>query len=281
MVKKVKAKINPAKYYLIIGYHLAEKYKDFPTIRVNLNGQLISEFECDNEQLTEFSARFDHRIIFRSQPHTHTRTTIHKTSSTAKHKIVEIDTSTWPSEGELTIEVLHNYSDYNNGFMKKRSLVSIQPVFLIRKDILDDQTKMHSILKRWVRLCFLSSTKEYSDFTFPWPGILHDLFELDRSIGEKIGYHKGGNYKIKIKIKKKHKTYMLLSDNEHIKGFPRFSNFLVGWYQFYSKKYFDTVVTQGDNLDGRMQTQVKLVENLKGISSSNEDKRDNHTQKTR
>ena len=45
------------KYYLIIGYQLLEKYKEFPSVRVYINQQLVDEFKCDSEQTTKISAK--------------------------------------------------------------------------------------------------------------------------------------------------------------------------------------------------------------------------------
>ena len=128
------------KYYLIIGYQLLEKYRKFPTVRVRLNGQLVDEFLCDNEQTTEISVqrRFSKNMSGTCHNWKWDSTETSKFMTPAKYKMIELDATSWPDKGELTIEVSNNNSNYNNGFMTLRSIVWITPVILIRKDIHDN-----------------------------------------------------------------------------------------------------------------------------------------------
>ena len=138
------------KYYLIIGYQLLEKYREFPTLRVHINGQLVDEFLCDNEQTKEISVqrRFSKNMSGTCHNWKWDSTETSKFMTPAKYKMIELDATSWPDKGELTIEVSNNNSNYNNGFMTLRSIVWITPVILIRKDIHDNISILHRIMKK-------------------------------------------------------------------------------------------------------------------------------------
>ena len=127
-----------------------EKNKDFPTIRVNVNGQLVDEFVCDNEQSIEVSERVIENKCNGSKylKHRIDRIDHHKFLIPKKCRVIELDTSSWSTEGEISINVSNNKSNYNNGFMSKRSMVSLEPVFLISKDMYHDRNSLYRIFKK-------------------------------------------------------------------------------------------------------------------------------------
>jgi|TARA_R110000822_G_scaffold271013_1_gene393831 hypothetical protein len=266
------------KYYLIIGYQLVEKHKEFPIVRVHVDGQLVDEFECDNEQSTEVSLR--ERRIRRDHGTCYDYTVglneTNRISTPEKHKVIELDSSTWSDQSDLVIEVSNNNSNYCNGFISKRSLVWLTPVFLIRKDIHDDPYVMHRIIKR-SRLARMRPGKSRESYTsyssahrtaWPgesyssWPGVMLD-----------VNNHKlGGNYKRKFNIRKKYKTHMLVHDDQVSKGYLHLDLFAVAWYQHYSKKYFEMVLENITNLDaGATTTNLELREKSKEINTNDED----------
>jgi hypothetical protein len=266
------------KYYLIIGYQLLEKYREFPTVRAYINGELVDEFECDNEQTTKISAKFTTDIHFcaeHSENVLHNSTT-HEFTATKKYKVIEVDSSLWPDEGNLVLEVLNNQSDYNNGFMNKRSLVSFGIVLLIRKDIHDSTSKMYRIIKKYhtavkkhninIKLAMAGGDPR----EFPrWPGVTEYLAD---GMMDMANYPRGGNFKKKFTIKKKHKMHMLLSEHVETKGYFFIDRFFLAWYQYYSKIYFKLTTIQHDIISTNNGPDKRTVSvEIKEINTSNED----------
>ena len=265
------------KYYLIIGYQLVEKHKEFPTVRVYINEQLIDEFECDNEQATEISFQERSEVKAYGKCHNMGRDTINtfKYSTPAKCKVIELDSSTWLDDGELMIEVSNNNSNYNNGFITKESQVWFTPVFLIRKDMYDDKSILYSIIEKlsqanWEYKDDGSMARWGSKVRPIWPGFntypgwgYPNTFDL----------HRGGNFKIKFNIKKKHKIHMLVGDNLPIKGYFHLDRFFLAWYQHHSKNYFKLVEERISDIElsGSGKTNTYLKEKSKQINTRDED----------
>ena len=259
------------KYYLIIGYQLLEKHKEFPTVRVYINEQLIDEFECDNEQATEISIQERAEVKAYGKCHTMGRDTIDtfKYSTPAKYKVIELDSSTWLDNGELMIEVSNNNSNYNNGFMNKRSIVSFGTILLIRKDVLDDKSKMLRIIKKFyysernLHLRNRRSSWSLQGNQPRWPG-------LSNYPGEHLGFQdsisltSGGNFNLQCKIKKKHKMHILIKDTVETKGYFCMDRFFVAWYQYYSKNYFDMAGQRVHNHTKNVEKlEIEIKERLK------------------
>ena len=134
------------KYLLIIGYQLFEEYKTFPKVRVRVNDNLLDEFTCDNRKNTNVSSV--EKVITEVEgeggfKHTTVQNFENSFNCPAKYKVYELDDYSWAKNkrSSLTIEVFDNKSNYNNGFMNRRSLVCFNPIFLIRKDFLEDPEK--------------------------------------------------------------------------------------------------------------------------------------------
>ena len=232
------------KYYLIIGYQLLEKYREFPTVRVHINGQLVDEFLCDNEQTTEVSIQTKHIVNSHGTCFNKTWDSIEtsKFMTPAKYKMIELDATSWPDKGELTIEVSDNNSNYNNGFMTLRSIVWITPVILIRKDIHDNISILYRIMKKLRQELSRSGYKwdgpNGLETRATWPGISpYSTREIDRESFEEL--HGGGEFTLHFEIRKKHKTYILVVDSRPVKGYFCVDQFFLAWYEHHTKKCFN------------------------------------------
>ena len=232
------------KYYLIIGYQLLEKYRKFPIVRVRLNGQLVDEFLCDNEQTTEISVqrRFSKNMSGTCHNWKWDSTETSKFMTPAKYKMIELDATSWPDKGELTIEVSDNNSNYNNGFMTLRSIVWITPVILIRKDIHDNISILYRIMKKLRQELSRSGYKwdgpNGLETRATWPGISpYSTREIDRESFEEL--HGGGEFTLHFEIRKKHKTYILVVDSRPVKGYFCVDQFFLAWYEHHTKKCFN------------------------------------------
>lgn len=270
------------KYYLVIGYCLFEKNVDWPTIKVYVNNTLVDEFTCDNDRTTKITS---HNAI-REQNEgrygynaTYTQEFTSKFSTTKKHKVIEVDTSSWPDTGQLKIEVAGNKSNYNNGFMSKKSMVALQPIYLIPKDLLHDEETMKRIFLKMSNnqeriYIEKSQPKEIDSLTRTiWPGFtLYQAPSLDSVYGQKKVKEElicgGGDFTLNFDIIKKHKIFMLTKDRWKKKGYLFTDSFFHAWYQHFTKKYFNLVVYQNFDREGITRSRyVKLEE----INTSNED----------
>ena len=232
------------KYYLIIGYQLLEKYREFPTLRVHINGQLVDEFLCDNEQTKEISVqrRFSKNMSGTCHNWKWDSTETSKFMTPAKYKMIELDATSWPDKGELTIEVSNNNSNYTNGFMTLRSIVWITPVILIRKDIHDNISILYRIMKKLRQELSRSGYKwdgpNGLETRATWPGISpYSTREIDRESFEEL--HGGGEFTLHFEIRKKHKTYILVVDSRPVKGYFCVDQFFLAWYEHHTKKCFN------------------------------------------
>ena len=232
------------KYYLIIGYQLLEKYRKFPIVRVRLNGQLVDEFLCDNEQTTEISVqrRFSKNMSGTCFNKTWDSIETSKFMTPAKYKMIELDATSWPDKGELTIEVSNNNSNYTNGFMTLRSIVWITPVILIRKDIHDNISILYRIMKKLRQELSRSGYKwdgpNGLETRATWPGISpYSTREIDTESFQEL--HSGGEFTLHFEIRKKHKTHILVVDSRPVKGYFCVDQFFLAWYEHHTKKCFN------------------------------------------
>ena len=257
------------KYYLIIGYQLLEKYKEFPIVRVYINKQLVDEFKCDSEQTTKISAKTSIKNYYSAEYYDTSLydSTIHEFTAPKKYKVIEVDSSSWTDKENLVLEVSHNRSDYTNGFMNKRSLVSFGVVFLIRKDIFDSTSKMHRIIKKFHTTEKTHRIRYPHPGQFPrWPGVTnHAGAGTDMDVANAP---RGGNFKKQFTIKKKHRTHMLVFEDVQTKGYFFLDRFFLAWYQYYSKIPFELTTIDKSNLNtGKRTVSVEIKE----INTSNED----------
>ena len=252
------------KYYLIIGYQLLEKYKQLPTVRVCLNGQLVDEFLCDNEQTTEIlvQSRFSKNMSGTCHNWKWDSVETSRYMTPAKYKMIELDATSWPDKGELTIEVSDNNSNYNNGFMTLRSVVWITPVILIRKDLHDNISVLYRIMKKLRQ----ELTRSGYDWPGPngletratWPGISpYSTREIDRESFEEL--HGGGDFTLHFEIRKKHKTHILVVDSRPVKGYFRVDRFFLAWYEHHTKRSFNLTEKITHNVDTGQRTKSKVL----------------------
>jgi hypothetical protein len=251
------------KYSLIIGHQLFEKFKDYPKIRVFINDRFIEEFLCDNEESTQLDLYdekyyeingecgygFKQLRLFKSQY-----------LSPKKFTIIDLDPSWWKDHNVLKIEVKGNFSNNTNGFITKRSIVALNPVFLLRTDLLNDkkmmQRIMHYDLKAREHPHLLKRRGQDRLKRWRWPGktaytLCMDTNGLAWRTNDFEYSTKGGDFMIDFDIIKKHKTYILkqntivqdphekISEDAHkIIGIFRIDSFFRAWYQSYIKDKF-------------------------------------------
>ena len=212
------------KYTLIIGYHLIEKNKDYPTIRISLNNNFISEFDCDNEKtvVRDTNTQILGETLFYNTEYKQAISRWRKNTVTmpCKFKTFELDSTTWKHNNKLCIEIQNNKSNYTNGFMSKRSLVVLRPIYLIPTTWLEDKKKSAKLLKK----CYLIERRigRFMDKKrWPWPGIYDD------GCPEFFG----GETKIYLDIKKQKNFFIITSDNfqdSPMQGFPE-----INWEFFF------------------------------------------------
>ena len=136
----------------------------------------------------------------------------------------------------MKIEVTNNKSNYTNGFMSKKSMVIINPVYLVPKDLFDDKSKMHRIIKRTAQLKgktpaagFLKSKKYLSRNRIQWPGFcLYPDHRQFASYGTVL--KQGGDFEINFNIQKKHRVYVLSLDTNLPIGYFFTDDFFYAWY---------------------------------------------------
>ena len=218
------------KYRLIIGYHLVEKNKEFPTIRISLDNNLIDEFDCDNEKTVNVGTKLDYNQQI-SYPGTQyivdiTRTRTKTVTVPCKFKTFTLDSDSWTDDHKLCVEILNNNSNYSNGFVTKRSLVAIRPIYLIPEILFNDKEKMVKFIKksRPIRDKLSNGSPQKK---WRWPGI------YDEDFPEFFG----GKAKINLAIKKKQNYFIILPDNSQnieMTGFPLISEFFYSWMEAYS-----------------------------------------------
>jgi hypothetical protein len=234
------------KYYLIIGYYLKEKNENFPRIRVSIGNKFVDEFTCDNETLVDIN--LTEKIVLSTtwddSPYkSGTERTTRKNFNTPKNnKIFELDSSDWVDGDQLRIEILGNNSNYNNGFMTKRSLVSLRPIFLLPETLMNNEGLLKRIAKKNNLITFkLEQTYEETGVNFEdkwqWPCVANYKGALGPDD------LRGGQSSIVFQLAKKFNTFMLVDPKCETKliGFPIIPEFFFAWIQNFKKvKYVVT-----------------------------------------
>lgn len=219
------------KYYLIIGYRLIEKNKNFPLVRVSVNDNFIDEFYCDNEKNSAIESWHTSSKV--NENESYQKKVEYCLNVPAKQKILELDSAAWPEQCNLCIEILKNPSNYSNGFVSKRSLVIFSPIYLIAKSLYNDKGKFMKALHKLFRYRenffeFTDFPKKYYKNKWAWPGV------HDSPVQEMFG----GDQKIYFKINKKLNFYYLTgSDSENLdeKGLPNTGLFFYAWANHHLK----------------------------------------------
>jgi len=229
------------KYLLILGYQLFEEYKTFPKVRVRINDNLLDEFTCDNRKNRTVSCAEKTMTEVEGEggfKHTTVQVFEHQFNCPAKYKVYELDDTSWAKNkrSTLKIEVFNNKSNYNNGFMNRKSLVSFNPIFLIRKDLIEDPEKLFRLIKyeSWAEAMF---PMKRPISRWKWPGMTsyevraHDI----RSSHEDLC--KGGDtFSIHFEIVKKYNMRILCKEGDTPEGIFHIENFFKAWLNGYLKK---------------------------------------------
>jgi len=272
------------KYYLIFGHHLLEKNKDFPKVRIYHNDVLIDDFLCDGEEMSNITLRqtekYKHR--FDQFPYTEIMTEERTIAIPKKHKLVELDGNLLKNNDKITFEVYENNSDYNNGFINKRSLASFFPVFILSEELLSNQDKMIKVLERSIRARYMFFTSRMENARWQWPG--PHVYPGQEETPAHI--NKGGKNKFDFYLKKKYNTFTITQDTKAIMGMPVTTHALYAWYSKYAKEQFVVNIDhENQYLHNTIATdKISFTKKTKGVSCKveitkylHEDQRDNHT----
>jgi len=221
------------KYHLIIGYHLTEKNNAFPTIRINVAGRFIDEFLCDNQETT--AVTFQEEKIIRNSweesPYDSivTKTLQRKFITAKKVKIFELDSSNWNENDEVCIEISNNKSNYNNGFMSKKSMVSFRPILLLPEPLVKSPVTLRRVLhKSYRELNKIEYKREVTgkdEIPPKWRWPCTTCY-----VGPENFY--GGDTKIKLKLRKKLGLFVLVdpeSNRNVLLGYPEVPEFFQAW----------------------------------------------------
>ena len=260
------------KYYLIVGYHLTEKHKDYPTVRISVNNKLVTEFVCDNEELSEtkFRRSGTTKIVASKDnafydTNTETREQLWKIPK--KCKIIELDSSEWGTGCDLVIQGLNNRSNYTNGFMTKESLISFLPVYLVPKPILDDPNLLDRIVTKTFGFTKFRVYTHDDRPTFKNVNILKGRYRWP-GIFEAFPQFFGGEFTKRLQIRKKLNFYFIHDPDDKEResiGFPLVKNFSYAFLSHLQKIRRDVEFT-GEvklRLDGRIKNNPSLKYDIK------------------
>ena len=207
------------KYYLIVGYHLTEKFRENPTVRISINDKLVTEFVCDNEEVTETKLKRTGRTKIVAPKGVFGDVKIETQEKCwtipKKCKIIELDSTEWGQGCDLIIEGLDNRSNYTNGFMTKESLIAFLPLYLIPKALLDNTEMLDRIVTKTFGFSYYR-INENKKSRWRWPGIY-----------EAFPQYFGGEFQKKLRIKKKLNFYFIDDPDEsgESTGFPLVKQF--------------------------------------------------------
>ena len=270
------------KYNLIVGYQLLEKHLNFPTIRVYLNGRMIDEFEANNENSLDISLVYNEIVRYQQLTRRNSvKKNITLTYSTpSKFKMYELDSELFTNKGSLTFEIINNRSDYNNGFIKNRSMLLLSPVFLVPKSVFDDKKLIERIIRKSELLKGLpgSILPEItpSKERVTWPGYCNHT-ESDPQSDDWLV--KAGDFTMTFNIVKKYGIHFITNVENAPKGFFWIERFFHAFYQWYTKKkfYINCEGLSHHEINDRKGIPTLELREFDDINSNNEDQRSNHT----
>ena len=219
------------KYYLIIGYQITDKHKEFPDVRVSIDENFITEFVCDNEDSIQIQTIEKSIDSFtedsKAYGYNRTREITYEFRSPKKYKILELESAQWQNISKMKVEILNNKSNYMNGFMTKSSTVTIAPVFLINKDLFHNKKAMHRLMtyREWSDTKVELNTRQL----WHWPGM--NRYHKSTSVPERDEtYCRGGNFTLEFDIIKKHNTHILTASDIMPKGIFFIPPYFRAWY---------------------------------------------------
>jgi hypothetical protein len=264
------------KYYLFIGYQLIEKNVDYPTVQVFSDNTLIDEFICDNEFTTTIESIYKERV---DETGTHGNKTVDHTAkftfTTPKNtKVYEIDSSIWNNDSVFKIKVSDNNSNHTNGFMNKRSMILISPIFLMPKSLYEDKDTMEKIFLQSGKLKGkIPGLKKISPSVsrVRWPGFCtYSESEGATEYADNLKYlFSGGDFERKFNIQQKHGIYFITQKGKHALGFFHIDDFTHAWYQWMHRYRFYFLGTSLCS-DSKRSGDITVVKNE--INTINEDK---------
>jgi len=246
------------KYYLIIGYRLFEKYKKNPICTLHVDQNLLFSFDLDTTRQVNLSYTIDEKELLgtdiRKMTREHTKKYTIQTNT--NYKMFEIDDEIFTSESKLHIKITNNWSDYNNGFIKRHSTAIIEPVFLIQKDLLENDKAMKKIITKSIEI----EHRRYWHTGYPykrggarWPGVSgYPRDSLQWKTDPNL--YTGGDKDHVIPIVKKHGYHMLMFDEwETHTGYHVVDRYFTAWYQHHTKQNFNVTVLAQVKLNGDLQ----------------------------
>ncbi len=143
------------KYYLFIGYQTIEKFRDHGKIQIFFDNTLLEEFSANELNIKNIfhNTNIDrHTRVYETMYHSKqpkrnyfkdSQYRVYE-SQPKRIKVIEIDSNEFQRANitKLTIKIVGGPSNNANGFISKRNMVVIFPVFLLPKfgftfDILD------------------------------------------------------------------------------------------------------------------------------------------------
>jgi len=268
------------KYYLFIGYQLFEKNIKYPSVKIYNDNTLIDEFVCDNESSASIESVYDEKVeeIVINGKRSVNHKSIRTFTTPNKVKVYEIDSSSWHEESVIKIQVINNKSNYNNGFMNKRSMVLIDPVFLMPRSLYEDKDTVEKIFLKTSKLKgkVPGIQKIAHRPRIIWPGHCNHSDtenEIENSANHQY-FFSGGDFEQTLNIRRKHGIYFATQKEKNPIGFFHVDDFTHAWYQWMHNYRFNFLGTSFCT-GGMANKDIKLIKTK--INTENEDQRSNHT----
>jgi len=248
---------------------LFEKNKSAPTVKISINDRFIGEFICDNEKMVEASVSHE-RDVANTYDTTLGSGSIQKQtrywSLPAKLQKFELDSTDWNDSTKLDIQITNNKSNYNNGFVSKRSLVTLNPIYLIPAHLLDDTAKMSRLLKKSWQVSeghFKTPNRKSRPDIEKAAAVRQDKWQWPGEYSDEPKLY-GGDCKIKLKIKCKNKLYYVTNQDIKPFGHPVIGAQFFAWLNRFTgvQRYYKIKVRgfyKEANLDE--QKSIEIVEN--------------------
>ena len=253
----------PSKYFLFIGYQTFEKYQHFGKIQVYLNDTLLEEFDASNEESTSVShilktgkrknpvrPQFD--IGFKIQyPNSLDTEYEYNFQSPKKFKVIDLAETNFQYKkvNNLTIKVKGGPSNYTNGFVTKKNMIMLFPIFMIPETMFIDTKLIDKLFERNKKFFYAMAKNKIRDWTttefpfydyrdfhidlsgtnagstplrckqFQWPG--PNVAENSNKPNSYfvLGNAHGGNFDLKFYIHKKYNYYSLQALQDPPKGY--------------------------------------------------------------
>ena len=254
------------KYYLVIGYQSIEKWREYGRIQILLNNNLLDDFPADNENQIDISHKhninlenvnsfadfilenqFDDQIdadmtvLNRDQKKFRIQQ-----SQPKKLRVLEIESQNLQNKNTLLIRIVGGPSNNQNGFVSKKNMISIFPVFLIPAGVFRSTKLVSKFIKANKKFykrhnAFMQHYPFFANYKLQqkdnelntelqietvtedvdyklaytpiqWPGT--NYHRSGKNLYNLFGNFIGGNKDIELFLHKKHNTFMI-SPFEH------------------------------------------------------------------